>query len=226
MNKLRINLGKQLIESMGSRHEVDPLCRWMSHYISERIEAASSSSGEAKLAAQRECADAILKLWDHRTSMPRGSKPFEKFDAIFDTLDRINPNEPRLFFSRFLSDNQAVDGEVGAILKLIELTDRAARALLCELLETAVEEATDEETRTYLREVKETDGSTDVRAVARLIDLNKGAADEQSAARIGFLDERLDVLDRFMIASKGIRQLIARRRDELVSGAKKGPRGG
>ena len=77
MRKRIINLGKALIEELGLDPGVDTLARWMAHYIAEQMTIAENATGDDKIEAEQHCFETILKLWQHRSSLPNGRRPFE-----------------------------------------------------------------------------------------------------------------------------------------------------
>ena len=84
-----INLGKQLVESLATERggDVDMLSRWMSHYVAEQIVAAENATDATKAEAEERCFRTILSLWEHRSTLPNGRRPFESFEPIFESLE-------------------------------------------------------------------------------------------------------------------------------------------
>lgn len=91
-----INLGKALVEELGSR--IGTPSRWMAHYIAEQMTIADNAQGDDKIRAEQKCFETILKLWEHRSSLPNGQRPFENFEPIFRVLEQLNPENKQPFY--------------------------------------------------------------------------------------------------------------------------------
>ena len=92
-------LGKKIVDDLELDQPSDTLTRWMSHYIAEKIEEAEAATGEARERKMSECCDDILKLWDYRSRLPNGKRPFEDFEPIFRVLKSLDLDDtaPRYF---------------------------------------------------------------------------------------------------------------------------------
>ncbi len=97
-----ISLGKKIVDEQNLDKTSDTLGRWMVHYIAELIEAAEADQ-DTKSENKTKCFEAILEFWRHRHSWPDGSKPFEQFDSILQTIKSICPeNDNPFYFWLFL----------------------------------------------------------------------------------------------------------------------------
>jgi len=83
-----VELGKLLVKELenGRNGEADNISQWMAHFIAEKMLEASNNKGKAKIQAERECFDTILKVWAHRQHFPRDHRPLESFEKIAQTL--------------------------------------------------------------------------------------------------------------------------------------------
>lgn len=86
-----IHLSKALVEKLKLEPGVDTLSRWMAHYIAELIAALENADDINKPQVQQKCFETILTLWQNRSSLPSGHRPFENFEPILKTLDALNP---------------------------------------------------------------------------------------------------------------------------------------
>lgn len=68
-----VRLGERIVTELGLDESTDTLSRWMAHHVAEAITRAEKGSRKHKEAAT----DLILRLWDHRTSWPKGWPPEE-----------------------------------------------------------------------------------------------------------------------------------------------------
>jgi hypothetical protein len=142
-----IALGKVIVKELELDPGVDTLAKWMAHYIAEKIKTAERLKGEEKTYAENECYEAILKLWEHRWSIPT-NKPFlNDFKLLFETLEKLNPENDRPFFyspkieieiekDKSGKDGEKVEGYFQAALRV----DKLARSLISHLLKQAVSE--------------------------------------------------------------------------------------
>ncbi|WP_341279737.1 hypothetical protein [Paenibacillus sp. FSL H8-0537] len=146
-----MNLGKALVKELNLDPGVDTTARWMAHYIAEQIEIAEHSSGIQKQMAEERCFETILKLWNHKLSFPRGSRPFENFEPILRTLARLDPENDRHFFFESKEDaTENVPEEVQKWMDIANEIDEAARVWLKYVFEKAVMAATDNSTIEWL----------------------------------------------------------------------------
>jgi hypothetical protein len=92
-----VSLGKRLVEELGLADDVDTLGRWMAHYVAELIEKAETASGaEERSQAQRECMEVVLRLWDHRSSLPEGARPLASLRPALDVLNELRADRLEL----------------------------------------------------------------------------------------------------------------------------------
>jgi hypothetical protein len=151
MQEKVISLGKALVEELGLEPGVDTLSRWLAHYIAEQLACLDSAQGEEKSQVQHRCFETILTLWHHRSSFRNNHRPFENFEAIFKTLDALNPENPHSFY-RFWNqddeaDNAVSDEDAKPWLDMAIGIDKAARSWINFALNQAVERALDEKTK-------------------------------------------------------------------------------
>lgn len=105
------NLGKNIVEELGAK-SADTLTRWMGHYVAELIQAAETATGEDRSAKAAACAAAIISLWEHRGTLPKGNRPFEELDPILRTLESLDLNADRLRYVPFQPETFDEGGEV------------------------------------------------------------------------------------------------------------------
>lgn len=101
-----IALGQRILEELKFDREMDTLGRWLAHYLAEKMEcAASAPDGTTGDAAQRECVDLILRLWERRQTWPL-SAPLKD---VSDQLDALLAPKPRFFHSIPKTSNPFLD---------------------------------------------------------------------------------------------------------------------
>lgn len=84
-------LGEKIVRELELTDGVDTLGKWMAHHLASLIEDAEGSDG-AQTAARQEAVDLILRLWEHRASMPGTADPMSALNGAIGVLDRIGPN--------------------------------------------------------------------------------------------------------------------------------------
>lgn len=93
-----LNFGKAIVKELDLDPGIDTLSKWIAHYVAEKIMFLDRLTGNKKAQAEKDCFEAILKLWEHRWSIPR-EKPFlQDFESLFVTLNKLNPNIDTAFF--------------------------------------------------------------------------------------------------------------------------------
>lgn len=149
-----LNLGKAIVKELKLDPGVDTLAKWVAHYVAEKIELGERLSGNKKEQTEKECFEAILKLWEHRWSIPR-NKPFlQDFESLFATLNKLNPNKDSSFFlqPQFIlemeekirasesksEDTQDRETNPQSYLDSALRVDKLARTLIADLLNHAV----------------------------------------------------------------------------------------
>jgi hypothetical protein len=140
-----IDLGKAIVKELELDPGVDTLAKWMAHYVAEKIESAEKLNGKKKMHAEKECFETILKLWEHRWSIPRG-KPFMKdFEPLFETLEKLNPTKENPFFYSPLielelekENNKKVTDEAESYFQAALRVDKLARSLIYDFINQAV----------------------------------------------------------------------------------------
>jgi hypothetical protein len=214
IQKRVIRLGKTLVKELGLRDGADTLSRWMAYYIAEQMAIAKKAKGEAKARAEQQCFDAILKLWEHRSHLPPGIRPFESFDPIFRALERFDPeNEHPYFYRGQDSSKKDKSGKksdgVEEWLSIARGIDQAARIWLEHVFHQAALSATDKKTIAWLENAVSGSNRDDVSIIVRLIeagveDIDETVEQEQKARREK-LQSRIEKLDAFNEFSKLLR---------------------
>jgi hypothetical protein len=141
-----LELGQALIKELDLDRSVDTLSRWMAHHIAELIKAAETAKPEARPSEAGKCADAILRLWEHRSHFPDGKRPFDDLEPILRAIESLGPtNErPRYFPSaRTAADETDQNAETRKWLELADGLDYSARILILHFITKAAQNALD-----------------------------------------------------------------------------------
>lgn len=225
-----IALGKLLVNDLGLEPGVDTLARWMAHYLAEKISQVESlPDGKEKAEVAKECCDIILKIWDHRSKMPSGRRPFENFEPILKVLDSIDPDKDEPYFHHMsrheltqLEKTNPNYNEIKPYIEAVVELEKVVRIWMESLLNQAALKVSDEKTKTWLRAASELSLSEDVLAI-RIVhsrfnllseeDDSESQDDETTSKDIKRLENRVEQLGKFMKLSE---QLLKIYQDELV----------
>ncbi len=191
IRKRIINLGKALAKELGLDPGVDTLARWMSHYIAEQMTIAENATGDDKIKAEQDCFEIILKLWQHRSSLPDGRRPFENYEPIFRALERLDPeNKQPYYFTTTDKDSlepdkaNKVTESVQQRLDIASGIDQAVRIWLHYVFKEAGLCATDENTKAWLKNSIGLPDADDASIIIRLLPDNLLTAGEVSTESI------------------------------------------
>jgi hypothetical protein len=212
-----VKLGQKLVKVLSSESDIDPLSKWMVHYIAEQIKLAKSAKGKKKLEAERNCFETILKLWKHRVYLPSGHRPFENFETIFRVLEKIDPsNKKQFYYEQPIEDKskskKKISAEVKKWLDIALVLDEAARVWLSQVFKYAAKSATDKETIIWLEAVSGLAKEEDISVVIGLFG-EKTESEESKAEKIknekqNRLIAKIKQLDSFVIYSKELKAIF------------------
>lgn len=139
-------LGRKLVDELGLEPSVDTLGRWMAHHVADLITRCEAEDGEDKESAKKECFDAILTLWTHRSELPNGKRPFEDLEPIVRAVASLDPEDetPRYFRqARPPKGKDEEESEAESWLKLVDGLDYSAKLLIGYCLAQAANSAID-----------------------------------------------------------------------------------
>jgi hypothetical protein len=137
-------LGKKLVAESGLDDSSDTLGRWMVHYVAELMQAAETAEPEARQELMGQCCAVIFDLWQHRSVLPNGKRPFENIEPILRALESLDPeNEVPRYFRSLRPDK--IEGEqepeTWQWLELADSLDSSAKLLIQHCLAQAAEHA-------------------------------------------------------------------------------------
>ena len=110
------------------------------------IEAAETAEAEDRPNKLKQCADTILKIWEHRNQLPNGKRPFEDFDPIFRALESLDLTDktPRYFRSlRMAAQETEQNTETKEWIERADSLDYSAKILIRYCLVQASQTALD-----------------------------------------------------------------------------------
>ena len=123
-----LGLGRHLVRELGLGDGVDTLGRWMAHHVAELInEAENGATPAARLRAREEATETILRIWEHRASLPGNAYPLARYKDVLEALDRLRPDSNP--FLRFLHATKATREQLAA-----DLFDGLSRLIIALLL--------------------------------------------------------------------------------------------
>jgi hypothetical protein len=89
-----LGLGRHLVRELGFEEGVDTLGRWMAHHLAELIDKAENGITLAERSkAHMSAMETILKVWEHRASLPRKAYPLAPYEELLKLLDRLRPGD-------------------------------------------------------------------------------------------------------------------------------------
>ncbi len=97
-----LGLGRHLVRELGFEDGVDTLGRWMAHHLAELIDEAENGSTPAeRLRARKSATETILKIWEHRTSLPGEAYPLTHYKGVLKVINLLRPSDnPFRYFGR------------------------------------------------------------------------------------------------------------------------------
>jgi hypothetical protein len=89
-----LGLGQHLVRELSFDHQRDTLGRWMAHHVADLIsEAKNGSTASARSAARKTATETILKIWEHRTSLPGEAYPLAPYKDVLKILVLLQPDD-------------------------------------------------------------------------------------------------------------------------------------
>lgn len=200
-SKAVLDLGKKLVDELGLDTSVDTLGRWMAHYIVELIHDAENAAPQDKPSSQERCAAAILDLWQHRSALPNGTRPFEDAEPILRALESLDPCDetPRYFRPpRMMARDAEQDTEVGRWLKVADGIDSTAKELIRHCFAQAVQ-AEQDKTKEWVALAEDAGLDTDTEVSALRILLREAATREEKPEDVERkrIEKRIERLEAF-----------------------------
>lgn len=200
-----INLGKLLVKELNLESESDTLSQWMAHFLAEKILAVENSNGKEKKLAQKECFEFIIKLWEHRWTLPHDNRPFKDFEPILILLEKINPNNDHDYYHRVvlnrlypeLENNIPINSNWINVSKEI---DRVARIWIEYCISMAVAEIDAEKAKEWVENAKKMPNNDDVGIINILINTQSKEVSEETALKeheIKRIEKRINELEKF-----------------------------
>lgn len=196
-NQEVINLGKAIIAELGMEIECDTPARWLVHYIAENIHKSENGEGEEKYIAERNCIDAIFKLWHHRSDLPRGIKPFTEFDSVFRGISRLDDSNKRPYYNNYPQfENKIEDSESQESKQWVDIAisiDKAAKTLVSESFELASNAALTEKSKKILNLAPDNSGD-DIRIMLDFMYDEPDKSKEKEIKNIKSKIQKIEVL--------------------------------
>lgn len=223
MNEMVIELGKALVNELSLDPGVDTLAKWMAHYIAEKMIVSETAAGKNKDDADKECFETILKLWQHRSMYPEGKNPYERFEPIFKTLEKLDHEGSGLFYNRrfnYGKNDVKAPPEVKQWLDRALDIDQVARIWMEYVLHQATLSATDEDTAKWLDNSNDLEDSIDSEIIMQLLhrvdtndkDLN---AQDMKQRDIDRINAKIDKLLTFREFSETLINRLKQEIDEI-----------
>lgn len=227
MQRRIINLGKALVEELGLNPGVDTLARWMAHYIAEQMTIAENATGDDKIRVEQHCFETILKLWEHRSYLPNGQRPFESFEPIFRALERLDPEKKQPYYFNNITVNSSEPNKtcedpanVKQWLDVASGIDRVVRIWLDYIFKQAALCATDELTIEWLKNCADLQKFDDVSTIIHLIPDNFLNSDEDSPnssqqKKTKMINDRIQDLEAFSDFNQKLLSILRKELEDI-----------
>jgi hypothetical protein len=203
-------LGILFVKELGLADGVDTFSKWMAHYIAEKMKTAESlPPGVARDAAEKECFETILKLWERRGDLPAIVRPLREFEPVLRVIERLDPDRHDPFFYR-PTDAQILEAEskspaydkIKEVLETVLKIDKVARIWIETLLHGAIKLSSSEETKAWLETAVNVDDPYQLPMVEFLVDQvsdanNANVADEARAYEEKLVRQKVEQLKEF-----------------------------
>ena len=194
-----INLGKLFVKELELGPGVDTFSRWMAHYLAEKITITEQLQRKEKKIAEKECFEVILKLWQHRHSLPSGRRPLQSFEPILEVLSKLNPDKEESYFyhtmrNQDLSELETDNLDFKSVEKwtnIAEEIDKTARIWIEFALSQAANIAKNEGTKGWIKNTINLSDNTDTLIINILLD-NKTSFDDEDYDKID-LSKKYDI---------------------------------
>lgn len=97
-----MGLGRHLVRELDLEDGVDTLGRWMAHHLAGLIHAAEhAETPDERATARAEATETIIRIWEHRSSLPGRAYPLAPNRDILAILQRLRiDNNPFRFVGR------------------------------------------------------------------------------------------------------------------------------
>ncbi len=87
-------LGRYLVRELGYEDRADTLGRWMAHHLAELISVAENGATlEERSRAQADATETILRIWEHRATLPGKAYPLTVYQDVLQVIDRLRPDD-------------------------------------------------------------------------------------------------------------------------------------
>lgn len=173
----------------------------MAHYLAEKMDEVEKAEGAHKEQASQECSDLILRIWDHRHSLPDGARPLAQFEPLFRTLEGLAESGPRNGLFRSAPRPQGtIATEAEELLAAAVSIDSAATSLIRYFLADAVSKVPAADKRWVKLRAAAKPNVWDIQIILRVIDDSVTFADkgqQLKESEIKKVKEMLNTLDGF-----------------------------
>lgn len=203
-----IKLGEQIVKELKLDSHGDTISRWMANYIAEQITIAKKSTGPKKRNAEKKCFEVILKLWESRSYLPNGKRPFEKFEIISETLEKISPDNITPYYYTVKDKSKSKKNKkLKNLLETAQVIDEAARVWLDQIFSEAIKYATTKEVKSYVKSAMHFKPNNDITVLVKFLaeDENNEKKNKAVQEEIERLKFRLQQIENFVAYSKRLK---------------------
>ncbi|MCB0752013.1 MAG: hypothetical protein KDC52_11105 [Ignavibacteriae bacterium] len=200
-----IRLGEQIVKELKLDSRGDTISRWMANYIAEQITIAKKSTGTKKRNVEKKCFETILKFWESRSHLPNRKRPFEKFEIISETLEKISPdNITPYYYTENDNSKSKKNKKLKNLLEIAEIIDEAARVWLEHIFSEAIKYASTKEVKNYVKNALHFKPNNDITVLVKFLaeDENNEKKNKAVQEEIERLKFRLQQIENFVAYSE------------------------
>ncbi|MFT3948211.1 MAG: hypothetical protein QM763_14670 [Agriterribacter sp.] len=205
-----INLGKLFVQELKLDPGSDTFSKWMAHYIAEKMTLLEQlSPGSEKKEVEKECFETILKLWERRSALPSGKRPFESFEPILKLIQEIDPENRKSYYVKMNLSHASlplIDGDISKLTSMEEWLnsakeiDEVARMLIIYSLKKASAIAKNDRIQEFINNAIDSSDNQDVITVRLLIDGCENLSDAETRKNLNIQrnQEKIQQLEKFV----------------------------
>jgi hypothetical protein len=213
-----LELGQEIVRQLNPNNDNDLLSAWIAQDLAEKLRKHAQASGSERTHLGADIFELILKVWQHRASLPSVHRPFERYESIFRALESLDPEKQQFrYFADDFARARKEKGEVEQWLDTAKAIDRLARSLIAFCLGSA-SAAAGQPNEAWLKAAKtlKTDEELEIKIVfltSEMARTNQDAA-ALKRAELARMRERVEAL---AAVSSDILKEIERRTEEIAT---------
>lgn len=116
------SLGKKIVKELFDEDSHGITKNWMANYVAELIKKAETEGDNIKNEQlKKECSEAILGIWSHRTTIPGKAKPLGNLKEALSILSSLSKNRNQPFLLHYYQQEKTAWGEFMYSIRLDQI---------------------------------------------------------------------------------------------------------